>query len=432
MRSTLFYIPHSFGPLTVWGFGWALIAFVITIAAVVFVRRSQGQSIGKATEDWISWAIVAAVVAFVVPNLETWYPTAEGHYPVGLPVRGYGIMLMLGVSSGVLIAYSNAKKVGITIDQMLSLAFWVIITGIVGARLFFVVQKWSELDGDTAFEKLGVALKFTEGGLVVYGAVIGGVIAGMTWAYARKISPFLLADIMTPGFLLGLAFGRIGCLLNGCCYGGVCEMNLPTVTFPQGSPPYMDQLASGKLLGIETASAPQSVTTDQPDAPRFRPKQIVSIKSGSWAEKAGLKTGSKLNPIGLKTYPPLPESDPAGPPIVDADIVVDGRPVSNMAPLPKRSLPTHPSQIYATINALLLCAVLYYLFSAVDYNGIVFAVGWILYGVSRMLEEWIRVDEAGQFGTSLSIAQWISICGIIAGIIVLVIPKSQRTTVQVA
>ena len=97
-------------------------------------------------------------------------------------------------------------------------------------------------------------LSYTEGGLVVYGSFIGAMI-GFTWHVRRRGLPGLaMSDLIAPSMLAGLAFGRIGCLLNGCCYGG--ESDIPwAIQFPrersQGhlSAPFADQAAAGRFYG---------------------------------------------------------------------------------------------------------------------------------------------------------------------------------------
>ena len=87
--------------------------------------------------------------------------------------------------------------------------------------------------------------------------------------------------------------------------------------------------------------------------------------------------------------------------------------------IPSRSLPVHPSQIYAAISGLLLCGWTHLLREKTRKSGIVFAAGLIAYGFLRIIEEIIRVDEAGQFGTALSIAQWVSAAAILLGMLIL-------------
>jgi phosphatidylglycerol:prolipoprotein diacylglycerol transferase len=83
--------------------------------------------------------------------------------------------------------------------------------------------------------------------------------------------------------------------------------------------------------------------------------------------------------------------------------------------LPGRSLKIHPTQIYAAVNAFLLCGLLYFWHSIRTFAGQVFALLMILYPISRFLEEMIRTDEQGMFGTQFSIGQWVSLATIAVG-----------------
>jgi phosphatidylglycerol:prolipoprotein diacylglycerol transferase len=82
---------------------------------------------------------------------------------------------------------------------------------------------------------------FYEGGLVVYGGIIGGMIATAIFFWRHRLSVLAMYDIMAPALLLGIAFGRLGCLMNGCCFGSVCEPAYGIV-FPVGSPAHYSQV----------------------------------------------------------------------------------------------------------------------------------------------------------------------------------------------
>ena len=363
--------------------------------------------------------MAACVVAFLLPQIETRIPdgTASG-WIVGLPVRGYGVMLMLGVLSAVSIALYRCKQVGVSQEAFFSLATWVVVAGLVGARLFYVVQKWNELDGDTIAAKLWTSLKVTEGGLVVYGGVIGGLIAIVLWARKHRLPLLPIADSVTPAFFIGLAFGRIGCLLNGCCYGGICEQSLPAIEFPSGSPAYVDQLRSGKLLGMVTDKEP-SATDPQP---------IRRVLPNSWASANNVVPGEKIAFVAEKQVDGMTPSEPYAHPVFEATVGIDGRRIDVASiDVPRNSLPVHPSQIYAAVSGFLLCCWTLLLAETVKKTGFVFGMGLIWYGVLRNMEEWIRVDEAGQFGTSLSIAQWISLAAILLGVAIVVRVQRHRS-----
>jgi phosphatidylglycerol:prolipoprotein diacylglycerol transferase len=283
--------------------------------------------------------------------------------------------------------------------------------------LFYVVQKWNELDGDTIAAKLWTSLKVTEGGLVVYGGVIGGLIAIVLWARKHRLPLLPIADSVTPAFFIGLAFGRIGCLLNGCCYGGICEQSLPAIEFPSGSPAYVDQLRSGKLLGM--------VTDEEPSA--TEPQPIRRVLPNSWASANNVVPGEKIAFVAEKQVDGMTPSQPYAHPVFEAMVGIDGRRIDVASiDIPRNSLPVHPTQIYAAVSGLLLCCWTLLLAENVKKTGFVFGMGLIGYGVLRNMEEWIRVDEAGQFGTSLSIAQWISLAAILLGVAIVVRAQYQR------
>jgi phosphatidylglycerol---prolipoprotein diacylglyceryl transferase len=412
MRSTLFFIPHELLGLPMFGVGWLLLVLVVAYSMKVVYRRRLGLPWSKAAEDWLGWTVAAAVVIFLLPRLETLYPDADGKmYPVGLPVRGYGLFLMLGVLSAVWITAIRAKPLGLSLDNLMSLSVTTVIGGVLGARLFFVIQKWEELPGATLAAKLFEAVKFTEGGLVVFGSFIGGAVAVIWWSLRRRQRLLVMGDMLAPGLMIGLCLGRLGCFMNGCCYAGVCDNpSLPTVQFPKGSLAYMEQVQSGELLGMKFSGNVYSALG----------AETVSIQPGSWAEQNALKVGDRVTDLRLSTIPPALGNDPAGPPDVEGKIIVANQTYFIGSQLPKRSLPVHPIQLYASLSAGLTCAFLFTLWPVVRRDGLILAAWLIMAGVSRLLEEWIRIDEKGQFGTELTISQWISLGGILGGGILLI------------
>lgn len=414
MRQTLFYLPHQLGPLTLFGWvSWGMLGLMVYVALILLMSRTREARAQALRESGFAWAIGAAVIGALLPMVESKVsisPTES--VPIGLPIRGYGLMLMLGVLAAVWIASRRMVRLGLSRDSFLSLALWVVIGGLLGARLFYVVQKWSELDGQTIQQKIWTALQFTEGGLVVYGSVMGGMVGILLWTVQQRVRPIPLFDAVVPAFFIGLSLGRIGCLLNGCCYGGICDSDLPCITFPKGAPAYMDQLEHGRLLGMDLQAAPSGSGS------------VIAVDAASWAANQQIEKGQRLDELKVFVIPPDPK-DPMrsalAPPEFEGIMRVNDRNLRfSDTELPARSLPVHPSQIYASISALLLCFWSLAIPHWIERPGRVFGAGLIGYGVVRILEEIIRVDEQGQFGTSLSISQWVSVVGILAGIAILV------------
>ena len=127
-------------------------------------------------------------------------------------VRWYGIMVVLAIVAIIAISLLEAKRVGISEDHIYSLGAWAIISGVLVSRLVHVIDNWD-------YYVRNPMQIFTFEGLAVYGAVIGALLAVLVYTWLKKLSFWQLADVVAPGAILGQAIGRIGCLLNGCCYG---------------------------------------------------------------------------------------------------------------------------------------------------------------------------------------------------------------------
>ena len=247
MRTTLFHIPHDVAGWPLLGFG-LLLAIWGVICAVRFVwKLSRRGFSAEVLNELPVMLVIAAIIAWVLPALSD---------SQGLPIRGYGVMLFLGVISGVMLAAYRAKREGYDPELIYSLAFWMCACGILGARLFYVIEYWRDFQRADLSESFAAIINFTRGGLVVYGAVVGGAAAAVWFFIRHKLPVLAMADIIAPSMTLGLALGRIGCFLNGCCYGGQCQLPW-AVEFPPESPVYQSQLDRGEyaLQGIHFQDA---------------------------------------------------------------------------------------------------------------------------------------------------------------------------------
>jgi phosphatidylglycerol:prolipoprotein diacylglycerol transferase len=407
MRRTLLLIPHEIASLPIFGLGWLLIALLIGFAARILIAQRQTKAtLGAAVKSVISaegmmWAIAAVVIVFVLPWVEL--KNVDGE-PVGLAVRGYGMMLLSGVASAVFLAAYRAKRRGLNPDLIYSMAPWAFIGGIAGARLFYVIQYRDAFFRGSIIESIGNVLRFTEGGLVVYGSFIGGGLAVAYYLYRNHLSVLTFGDVIVPCMFLGVFFGRLGCLMNGCCYGGRCEEGPLSVQFPPEAKVYADQIASGELLGFQYDQETQN---------------IVEVTPGSLADRAGIAVGAHLDELG-PDYSTLDQA-PRDLPVEDVQsgvfVTVDGRRIRwTPDELPDRALPVRAAQIISSVSSLVLCLALCGISLLKLRTGSVMFVGFACYAILRFVLEWVRVDEAGQFGTALSISQWISVFVLLASI----------------
>ncbi len=142
------------------------------------------------------------------------------------PVFSYGFCLALGFILAALSAIEMGKKQDIHKDLILDLTLWTLICAIVGARLLYVIVDFSY------YQKHPWEILFlNKGGLIFYGGFAGGVWAAISFIRKKKLPLWKTGDILLAVLPLGQMFGRLGCFLNGCCFG------LPTlsafkVTFP--------------------------------------------------------------------------------------------------------------------------------------------------------------------------------------------------------
>jgi phosphatidylglycerol:prolipoprotein diacylglycerol transferase len=131
-----------------------------------------------------------------------------------LEIGWHGVMVVLAVLTGIGVSLWLAKGSGIKRDTIYSLAPWAVLGGIVGARLFHVIDYF----GSTYVHDPARIFHFWAG-LSILGAVLGGTLAAAIYSRVTRVSLSALADVITPGLLLAQVVGRIGCIINGDAYG---------------------------------------------------------------------------------------------------------------------------------------------------------------------------------------------------------------------
>jgi phosphatidylglycerol---prolipoprotein diacylglyceryl transferase len=147
-----------------------------------------------------------------------------------LTVHWYGVFVAAGFLLGFWTASKRAPRNGITADQVFDLAPWLLVAVIIGARALHVISYWRE---EFAGKPITDIFMVQRGGLVFYGGFIGACVATIIYARTKRIPLWKFADVMTPSIALGHAFGRIGCLMTGCCFGKQCALPW-AIRFPVG------------------------------------------------------------------------------------------------------------------------------------------------------------------------------------------------------
>lgn len=151
-------------------------------------------------------------------------------------IRSYGVMLAIGFFVGILWARKRAVKAGISSELVIDLSFIVLIASVIGSRFFYVIYHLDEfsnnlLDIINPFQGDSIGIS----GLSMMGGIILAMLSAVLFFAMKRMNPWPVFDAMMPMFALGLGITRVGCFLNGCCYG------LPThgffgLVFPSSSP----------------------------------------------------------------------------------------------------------------------------------------------------------------------------------------------------
>ena len=161
----------------------------------------------------------------------------------------YGLMMALGFWAGILVWNYLSKNTTRDSNFISSMLFWILIPAIIGARAAYVVEHWTDYQ-----DLLISILRIDQGGLMFYGGVLGAALGLLAFSRVKKESYLELVDLVIVALPLGHAFGRIGCFLNGCCYGKTCNAQYG-VQYPQFSEPWHDHLQAGLIAANAKVSA---------------------------------------------------------------------------------------------------------------------------------------------------------------------------------
>jgi len=252
-------------------------------------------------------------VLFHLPFTSGWVP------PSGVPIYGFGALLFLTfIVTAMVWGPRRVVQVGLPKERLQDLAIAVFLTGIAGARVVYMIQYRDQFAGKELFIEF---FKIWNGGIVFYGSVFGGVIGYLAFYYLvlrrLKVSAWKLADAVAPLVAIGLAVGRIGCYLNGCCWGQpVCaecqtvplapELGqfpiLPAHSREQVTRPAGVEDRLPQIHGLQTSTGFSIEAT--PRVGQGDPRSLVkAIEPGSQAKAAGLDKEDRI--VGFNGRPNL-------------------------------------------------------------------------------------------------------------------------------
>jgi phosphatidylglycerol:prolipoprotein diacylglycerol transferase len=298
---------------------------------------------------------------------------------IHVTVKSYGLMMVLGFLAAVTLIRYLSRSFTTDPQHITNAALYSLIAGVVGARVFFVIHYFDSFRDDPL-----AVFAIWRGGLELLGGVLLAVAVILLYIRYHKLPLRHYLDALAVGLMLALVFGRIGCFLNGCCYGKPTELPWG-VRFPYGSFACRSQVQADPERG---RSEPHL----------HLPPDYFGYFDDDGNYRPGLKPWEALTPQ-------------------QREQVTSG---------PYRCLPVHPTQLYTSASAGLLCLVLYgfwrrsrnaehagrYPFATKP--GSVFAVMFIVYGVMRLLMELLRDDNPFEIGR-LTISQLLGIGLVILG-----------------
>jgi prolipoprotein diacylglyceryltransferase len=415
MRQVLFYIPREVSWLPK-GLPFALFLLLIVAAvAGVLWTISRRLPAGVPAKEGLRTASVGVIILGLVVALAP--HVLKNILPDGVPIYGFGMMLFLAFLACTFWSSRLAEREGIAKEIIQDVALWLFLGGLLGARVLYLIQEDHPADVWDFLKKLP---QIWEGGIILYGSVLGALVSyAIAWVFVfRKqgLSTLKVADIAAPTIALGLILGRLGCFLNGCCYGEVACADCPVyaVHFPLSAPPRLAltdagyQTAAGFLLDDRYTGPGAKIDKVEPDSAAAR----AGLKSGDVIVKAN---GNEIHDANdLRVLLGSFRNWPRGKNDLTLELQTKGSEPAALTFAP-RTIGLHPTQLYEVISMFLLLLVLmaYYPFRTRD--GQVMAVLMIGYGAHRWLNEQLRNDPR-PVGFEANTSLFLILAGIVLGL----------------
>ncbi|MHC4912916.1 MAG: prolipoprotein diacylglyceryl transferase [Planctomycetota bacterium] len=316
---------------------------------------------------------------------------------IHLTVPSYGLMMVVGFLLAVWIIRRLSRDITPDPQFITNAALYSLIAGVVGARLFFVIHYFYKFKGD-----LLSVFAIWRGGVELLGGVLLAIAVIFLYLGYHKLPVRRYLDILAIGLMLALVLGRIGCFLNGCCFGR--PTNLPwAVQFPYQHPILTHSPAY-------RSQAYPNLERDRPDPQIRLPAEFFGYldKDGKW-------------------YPDLKPYDQL---TAEQKYLVDKGPY--------RCLPVHPTQLYSSAAGVVLALILYLFWRRAQKTrnsknpgkfltkpGCTFGLMFVLYGITRFFIEFVRDDNPFEFD-SITISQNISIALIVLGVVLIMVFEAMK------
>ncbi len=167
----------------------------------------------------------------------------------GIKVHAYGVMMLLGCAGALWITVWRARRERLSVTSVYELATWLFLGGVIGARALFVIQHPETIHSASDL------VRSWDGGNIFYGCIMGGLTGSLLYWWRHPFPFWPMADAVAPALAVGITLGRIGCFLNGCCYGAVTDVPW-AVRFPAQSHAWLAQVEQGNLPLAAEASLP--------------------------------------------------------------------------------------------------------------------------------------------------------------------------------
>lgn len=162
-------------------------------------------------------------------------------------IRAYGLMLAIGFLFGIIIAAKRAERAGENPDHVYNLSLWIVASSLIGSRIYYILTHYYEfstvglplfkriiIEGKNMFWPVGADGQVGINGLVLYGGLIAATAVTTIYLKVHRLDVFKYMDLLAPSLGIGEFFTRIGCFLNGCCYGKPTD-SIFGVVFPENS-----------------------------------------------------------------------------------------------------------------------------------------------------------------------------------------------------